>query len=70
MRTAQGHLMSSLYALLKRCNQLVDRAESKKKHIYIYIHIIYYPHTCRGVVAVRESTVQFEQKGVIEALSE
>ena len=32
---------------------------------------IYYPHTCRGVVAaVRESTVQFEHKGVIEAQSE
>ena len=52
------------------CNQLVDRADSKKK-IYIYIYLfIYYPHTCCGVVAVRESTAQFEQKGVVEALSE
>ena len=41
--------MSSLYALLKMCNQLVDRADSKKKkkkkkkyiYIYRYIYILY-----------------------------
>ena len=26
----QGHLMSSLYALLKVCNQLIDQADSKE----------------------------------------
>ena len=30
LQKGQGHLMSSLYALLKVCNQLVDKADSKE----------------------------------------
>ena len=64
LQKGQGHLMSLLYALLKVFTQLTDQADSEK---YIYIN---YPHTCRGVFVVCESTVQFEQKGVVEAPSE
>ena len=64
LQKGQGHLMSLLYALLKVFTQLTDQADSEK---YIYIN---YPHRCRGVFVVCESTIQFEQKGVVEAPSE